>query len=147
MINSANCGVKQGTYYSVLLYGSVILGSGMSIAIVTACTAVIIYEIKLQQRRYTQRLNQIQSIAIPETSDQNNTSVRSTNGNTLEAVHTRQRVDTPTATANGRRTMSVKGSMSHQNEQLTELRNLSASISVIFVVLCGTSQALSIYSH
>ena len=97
--------------------------------------------------RYTQRLNQIQSIAIPETSDQNNSSVRSTNGNTLEAVHTRQRVDTPTATADGRRTMSVKGSMSHQNEQLTELRNLSASISVIFVVLCGTSQALSIYSH
>ena len=68
-------------------------------------------------------------------------------GSTKMVAQTRRGVSNTSATEIRSQKVSLNKVLSHQSEQLTELRNLSACISIIFVILCGTSEALFIYSH
>ncbi|XP_075242358.1 G-protein coupled receptor daf-37-like [Convolutriloba macropyga] len=133
-----DCGIAPDAYYNFLLYGSSILGAGLSFLIVIVSTCILFCQIRAQDKTY--RL----------------TSVRTVRPGTSCAGSNPAKHLTAPATGSGGRTSNVNPpirgrtlSMATQkfNEQLIELRNLAVCIAVIFVVLCGTAQGLSIYSH
>ena len=133
-----DCGIAPDAYYNFLLYGSSILGAGLSFFIVIVSTCILFCQIRAQDKTY--RL----------------TSVRTVRPGTSCAGSNPAKNLTVPATGSGGRTSNVNPpirgrtlSMATQkfNEQLIELRNLAVCIAVIFVVLCGTAQGLSIYSH
>lgn len=126
-----DCGMgsNEKGYRQFLLYGSTILGAITPLVIVIASTVIILYEIHQQQRSLTFTVRESGSKG---TEDSSNSRVISTASRDRETV-IRSRATTTSSSIN--------------TEQLSDFRNLTITISVVFVLFCGTAQILTIYSH
>ena len=117
-------------YRQFLLYGSIILGAITPLVIVVTSTVIILYEINKQER----------ARSVRETSTSNG------GKNENRSVVQRAVAATSFQLENRRRSRATTSSTVN-NEHLSEFRNLTIAISVVFVIFCGAAQCLTAYSH